>query len=109
MKFKEFCEARNHQEIIKALRAKTVERGATEGEAKAAAAKADELEKRHSQNAPFRPNHKNPNRRHWTKGQWRAQGFDPEAMDRADAKKKPNWSKERHDAWMDARERDEKN
>lgn len=75
MKFRQFLEARDHEAIIKALRAKTVERGATPAEAKAAAAKADMLEKRHNIKQTAIANKqtkRSTEHRKWTKAQWDA-------------------------------------
>lgn len=89
MRFKEFLdEARDHETIIKALRSKTVDKGATPEEAKSAASKADELEKRHNikqqaiNNRPQRKVYKqNAHRNNWTDAQWKAH---LDAMERDD-------------------------
>lgn len=82
MRFKEFLESRDHEAIVKALRAKTVERGATAAEAAAAKAKADELEAKH------KPQH--------------------DGLTDRQKKKRPTWTKADWDAHYDRMERDER-
>jgi hypothetical protein len=86
MRFKEFLEEqRDHDRVIKALRSKTVANGATEGEARSASSKADELEQRHKPSSPSptrsKPRKFNKHREKWTKAQWDAH---LDAMERDD-------------------------